>query len=116
MHRRSSSGLAGILGSGGVEQMIQGNGERSVTIRLGCMAAYTLWVVTLALLSIGTWVESLSCQVWGLGASAAAATATIRSYFVNTNRLMRTIFELGVDKGRADAMAAATPLRPPVPR
>lgn len=94
--------------------MIQGNGERSVTIQLGCMAAYGLWVLTIALLSLGTWLDSVTWQNWGLGCSAAAATATIRSYAVNTNRNMRILFELGVDKGRSES--GATPLRPPMPR
>lgn len=93
--------------------MINGTGEKSITINLGCVAAYGFWLLTVLLLAIGTVLEHMTWQNWGLACSAAAATATIRSYFVNTNRMMRNVFELGVDKGRSEA---PTPLRPPVPR
>lgn len=79
------------------------------------MTAYCLWVATVALLTIGTWLGGFHWMAWGLGCSAAAATATIRQYAVNTNRLMRLCFEHGRDQGRADT-ATATPLRPPLPR
>lgn len=75
-----------------------------MNISLGCVAAYGLWAGAVMLLGIGMVIDSLYVQNWGLALSAAAATASIRQYFVRQNRMMRNAFELGRD--------SATPLRP----
>lgn len=93
--------------------MIKGTNERSVTIRLGCAVAYGLWLLAVVLLMVGTWADSAIWQNWGLCSSAAAATATVRCYFVTSNRLMRAAFEYGREQGRSEM---PTPIRPPVPR
>lgn len=67
-----------------------------------------LWICTVALLAIGTHLGNHTWQNWGLAASALAATATIRSYFVNQNRMLRTVFEYGREQGRSES---PTPLR-----
>lgn len=66
-------------------------------VNLGCLVAYTLWgsVLAIVLWSIGSrdvYLATLGCAL-----SAAAATATVRSYFVASNRMMRNAFELGRD-------------------
>lgn len=82
--------------------MIDGDNERSVTIKLGCVVAYSFWITTVVLLGSGTWLSNLAAQNWGLAFSAAAATATIRQYFVAQNRLLRSAFEYGREQGRAE--------------
>lgn len=84
------------------------NDEKSITIRLGCLAAYGLWIATVALLAIGTHMDSVTWQSWGLAGSAMAATATIRNYFVTQNHMLRAAFEYGREQGRTEG---PTPLR-----
>lgn len=85
--------------------MVRDTDERSITIRVGCVAAYGLWILTVALLATGTHFDSVTWQNWGLAGSALAATATIRSYFTAQNRILRNVFELGVDKGRSEGVS-----------
>ena len=78
----------------------RGNEESNVndrSVSLGCVAAYAMWVTTVGLLLMGTVHGSGIVAMWGLAMSAGAATATIRSYFVNHNRMMRNAFDLGRD-------------------
>lgn len=79
--------------------------DREVSI--GCVVAYVLWGCVLLLLTLGWWLDEPHLGQFGLAASAAAATATIRSYFVRQNRMMRNAFELGRDS----AGATPTPIR-----
>lgn len=76
--------------------------ERSVTIKLGCIVAYGFWTATVVFLGIGTWIGNIAWQNWGLGFSAAAATATMRQYLVAQNRMLRNAFEFGREKGQAE--------------
>lgn len=81
-------------------------------ITLGCLAAYGLWSLSLALLVTGTVVglltkdETLAMVIMAhaLVCSAAAATATIRRFFVYQNKMVRNAFELGRDS--ADSRVA----------
>lgn len=69
-------------------------------ISAGCLVAYSLWIVALALLIL-SWV--LACEQLGhaaMVAAAAAGTATIRQFFVDQNRYIREAFELGRDSVR----------------
>lgn len=68
-------------------------------VNLGCVVAWSLWAVTglLLLMAWLVWDEHWAEQIgWtALAFSAAAATAMVRCYFVNQNRMMRRAFELG---------------------
>lgn len=87
--------------------MHRGTEERTVNIRVGCAAAYVLWGMAFGLMLIGTWLSSVTWQNWGLVVTGLAVTATVRQYFVSTNRMMRAAFDYGREQGRADV----TPLR-----
>lgn len=73
------------------------------TVDLGSVVAIGLWGLTFCFLLVGTVVgiavDNLAvCIVLcshGLALSAAAATATVRCFFVTQNRLLRAAFELG---------------------
>lgn len=65
------------------------------SISLGCFAAYGLWTAALALMIGGTLLTEYTPQNWGLVCSAAAATATIRQYFVRQNRMLRNVLSPG---------------------
>lgn len=74
--------------------------DRSVSI--GCMVAYSLWVATLGLL-VAAWITG----DWRVGhtalaSSAAAATASVRQFFVHQNKMLKRAFELGRDYGRSE--------------
>ena len=68
-------------------------------ISAGCVVAYGLWVCVVTLLATAWAVNSEGLGRVGLAMSAAAATATIRSYFVRTNKMIRSAFELGREAG-----------------
>lgn len=67
------------------------------TVSLGCFVAYMLWTLALALMIGGTLFHTYTLQNWGIVCAAAGATATVRSYFVSQNRMMRNAFQLGRD-------------------
>lgn len=64
-------------------------------VSFGCVVAYAMWALVVVLLVLEWTLECESIGRTALALSAAAATATIRSYFVRQNRLMRDAFELG---------------------
>jgi hypothetical protein len=66
-------------------------------INLGCVVAYLLWGVVVTFLAAGLILRDQHIGQIGLGASAAAATATIRSYFVKSNQLLRNSLALRAD-------------------
>lgn len=84
--------------------------DREMHVSLGCAIATGLWVATVVLLTLGTLLSSHDAQSWGLAMSAAAATATIRQYFVGQNRVIRNAFQLGRDVARNDEVL--TTMRP----
>lgn len=65
------------------------------TVSVGCVVAYVMWSVAgvLLLFSWLIWEDQLASQTaWtALALSAAAATATVRCYFVSANRVVRNI-------------------------
>lgn len=69
-------------------------------VSFGCVVAYAIWALVVTLLAIAWAVESEALGRTALALSAAAATATIRCYFVRQNQLMRNAFELGRDVTR----------------
>lgn len=58
-------------------------------ISAGCAVAYLLWAAVVALLGLAWLMDNDDLGRIGLASSAAAATATIRQYFVASNRLIR---------------------------
>jgi len=64
------------------------------SINLGCVVAYMLWAVVVSFLALGLILDNAGVGQIGLAASAAAATATIRSYFVRSNQIMRNSIAL----------------------
>lgn len=71
------------------------------TVSIGCAVAYGLWALSMLLL-FGSWLvwDDHAADRMGqtaLWAAAAAATGTVRCYFVAHNRLVRAAFELGRD-------------------
>lgn len=78
---------------------------RDRQVNLGCVVAVILWVITIGLMTSGTlvgllgsrdhWPIVLMLVGYGLMFSAAAATASIRSYVLANQQLMRDAFELG---------------------
>jgi hypothetical protein len=64
------------------------------SINLGCVVAYALWASMVLFLGMGLILDDANVGQVGLGAAAAAATATIRSYFVRSNQIMRNSIAL----------------------
>lgn len=63
------------------------------TVSLGCLAAWAMWCVVAVVLAVAFLLDDQALGQCGLGGSAAAATATIRCYFVRQNRLVRAAVE-----------------------
>lgn len=61
------------------------------TVSLGCFAAYMLWTLAIALMVAGTLLGGHTPQNWGIVCAAGGATATVRSYFVSQNRMLRNV-------------------------
>lgn len=61
--------------------------DRDVSV--GCMIAYLLWLLSLLMMIAGTTVGDVAWQNWALLLALGAGTATIRSYFVRQNRIVR---------------------------
>ena len=77
-----------------------GKGRTEVTdrpVNLGCVIACCLWGVTVGALLVSLFERDVYLATVACAASAAAATATVRTYFVYSNRLIRNAFELGRD-------------------
>lgn len=77
-------------------------------VDLGCVVAIGLWIATLVCITGAMIIGYISDEVTpavigsasiGLATSAAAATATIRSYFVRMDRKVDQFFQLGADYG-----------------
>lgn len=66
-------------------------GVQDKTVSVGCMVAIVLWTLTVILLGISVALANDNVGRIGLALSAAAATATIRTYFVRQNQLMRAL-------------------------
>lgn len=71
-------------------------------VNLGCVVACGMWLTTFTLLvvaTVGAWLDNWEVATLGIGFglafSAAAATVTIRQFFVRQNQLLRDAFELG---------------------
>jgi hypothetical protein len=77
-------------------------------INLGCAVASLLWLATGALLLLSWEGRDIYLATLACPTAAAAGTATIRRYFVTSNRLMRNAFECGVDVGQRQS---AVPLQ-----
>lgn len=69
-------------------------------VRVGCVVAYALWTAMVALLCVSVVTRDWVWGVLGLACSAAAAVAHIRCYFVASNSIMRSAFELGREADR----------------
>jgi predicted membrane-bound spermidine synthase len=69
------------------------------SINLGCVVAYMLWAAVVLLLGLGLILDNAHVGQVGLAAAAAAATATIRSYFVRSNQIMRNSIALRGEGG-----------------
>lgn len=66
-------------------------GVQDKTVSVGCMVAIVLWTLTIVLLGMSVALANDNVGRIGLALSAAAATATIRTYFVRQNQLMRAL-------------------------
>lgn len=64
------------------------------SINLGCVVAYALWASVVLFLGLGLILDDPNVGQIGLAAAAAAATATIRSYFVRSNQILRNTIAL----------------------
>ena len=64
-------------------------------VNLGCVVAYALWAATVTLLGLSWLSGNLHLAGAACAVSAAAATATVRMYFVTSNRMIRLAFEYG---------------------
>lgn len=73
-------------------------------VSAGCVVAAGLWVLMVVLLGVAWGTGNEDAGRVGLACSAAAATATIRQFFVVQNRLMRNAFELGRDSAEVRPM------------
>lgn len=83
--------------------------DRALNVSLGCVTAWALWTVTVALLVVSWFTVDPRYGHTGLTLSAAAATATIRAYFVRQQRLLRTVFELARDDASSGLHAVPPP-------
>lgn len=64
------------------------------TISASCVAACGLWALSVMVIGTGWIVGDAHLGQMGLAAAAAAATATVRGYFVTQNRIIRNGYEL----------------------
>lgn len=71
-------------------------------VNLGCVIAASLWAITVAVLLLSLHGRNVYLATMACALSVAAATATIRTYFVNSNRMMRNAFDLGRDAAGVD--------------
>lgn len=71
-----------------------------VNVRLGCVVAYGLWASVLVLLPLAWMLDSMHLASIGLAASAAAATAHIRCFFVAHNRIVRNAVDFRDEAAR----------------
>lgn len=65
------------------------------TVNLGCVVACGLWSAAAVLLALSWATGNLQFAGAACALSPAAATATVRMYFVASNRMMRLAFEYG---------------------
>lgn len=56
-------------------------------------------MVVVLLLAAATLLDNLYVAIWGLAASAGAATINVRAYFVHYGESVRNAYELGRDSG-----------------
>lgn len=68
-------------------------------VNLGCVVAYALWSLSASALLAAWMNECVMLAALACVLSGGAATATIRTYFVYSNRMIRNAFELGRDAG-----------------
>lgn len=72
------------------------------TISACSVVAYGLWVLSVLMIGTGWIVGNAHLGQMGLAAAAAAATATVRGYFVSQNRMIRTAFDYGRESAQHD--------------
>ncbi len=73
-------------------------------INLGCVVAYLLWAAVVMFLLAGLLMENEHVGQVGLATAAAAATATVRSYFVKSNQIMRNALALRSEADRVSSI------------
>src|SRR4051794_40924990 len=83
--------ISGVTPRGGVDMMT----DREVSA--GCVVAWLLWGGTVLVFVVGWVVDVAPLRTSAMLVCGAAVTATIRTYFVNQNRMMRNAFNLGRD-------------------
>lgn len=74
------------------------------TLSAGCVVATGLWALMVVLLAVAWATGNDDAGRVGLACSAAAATATIRQFFVVQNKMVRNAFELGRDSAQVRTM------------
>lgn len=75
--------------------------DRNLSISTGCLIAYGMWVVAVALLIVGAWVDNRPTSSFGLVVAAAAATATVRTYLSQQTRLLTAAYQAGRESVRS---------------
>tara|TARA_R100001230_G_C5486252_1_gene35541 strand:- start:173 stop:421 length:249 start_codon:yes stop_codon:yes gene_type:complete len=78
--------------------------DKSLSIPLYPAMSYLVWLAMVVLLTLGTWLNSFELIGWGLGASAFAATLSIRCFVSGLSRTIhdrQAAFDLGRDTVRA---------------
>ena len=78
--------------------------DKSLSIPLYPAMSYSTWLAMVALLTLGTWLDSFSLIGWGLGASALAATLSIRCFVCGMGRQIAAAYDLGRQRGQSDQL------------
>lgn len=78
--------------------------EREISVE--CLARWAMWLMALALVGVGWLLQNTHPANLGIVIAAAAATLTVRGYFVRMSRTIRAISR----QASSDVGPAPTPL------
>jgi glucan phosphoethanolaminetransferase (alkaline phosphatase superfamily) len=70
------------------------SGVKDEKVSIGCTVAYGMWAVATALFAIVVITEDVKILAVAFLAMGIAATATVRTYFVEFSNMIRKAFEL----------------------
>lgn len=73
--------------------------DRSFTICASAACAIGAWTVVVLLLVVGTVKDEMFLAMWGVAASAFAATVTIRACLAHYYEVLKNAFDLGREVG-----------------
>lgn len=85
--------------------------DGQVSFSIGCAIAWALWALSVTTLAIGVAFHAHELAAVAIVTAVAAATATLRTYFVQQNRIMRGYAKLILDSQEQHTVASLIPVR-----